>query len=369
MPSCTVKKSPSLSLSLPESTQVLALTFNLSSPTDATLFPQYAIGLHAWFLDQVRQIDPKLSEYLHDEQSEKPFTLSGLNGQIGTVGKQLQIEGGKPYHWTLTLLSKTVVEGLADWLKNPPTEIKLRQVTFNIQSINFAAPPKTYQQLFESYLTKTLTLSFLSPTSFRRRSYHFPLPVPFNVFHSYLRRWNNFSGYKFEQDAFLNWVDENVIIIRHQLESVKVVAGKKGSVTGFTGAIEYGLTANAYSQPEFVQLFFTLGEFAPYCGTGHKTTFGLGQTQKGWHQGEGLVISTTVELLLAQRIEQITEKLMQGQKRTGGTRAIDICETRATILARYEFGESLKDIAEDLEMSYETVKTYAKLARQKIKSL
>ncbi|MGL4497633.1 MAG: CRISPR-associated endoribonuclease Cas6 [Planktothrix sp.] len=368
MSSRTAKKSRSSSLSLPKSTELVALAFDLSSPKDATLFPQYTIGLHAWFLDQVRQIDPKLSEYLHDGQSEKPFTLSGLNGKMGTAGKQLQIYADKPYQWMLTLLSKPVVDWLRDWLKNPPTEINLRQATFNIKSISLAYPPTTYQQLFETSPSKTLSLSFLSPTSFRRKGHHFPLPLPFNVFHSYLRRWNDFSGHQFEQDAFLSWVDENVIILRHQLESVKVVAGKKGAVTGFTGAIEYGLTENAYNQPEFVQLFFTLGELASYCGTGHKTTFGLGQTQTGWHRGEALVTLTTVELLLAQRIEQITEKLMQGQKRTGGTRAIDICETRATILARYEFGESLKDIAEDLEMPYETVKTYAKLARQGIKS-
>ncbi|MGL6137791.1 MAG: CRISPR-associated endoribonuclease Cas6 [Planktothrix sp.] len=368
MSSRTAKKSRSSSLSLPKSTELVALAFDLSSPKDATLFPQYTIGLHAWFLDQVRQIDPKLSEYLHDGQSEKPFTLSGLNGKMGTAGKQLQIYADKPYQWMLTLLSKPVVDWLRDWLKNPPTEINLRQATFNIKSISLAYPPTTYQQLFETSPSKTLSLSFLSPTSFRRKGHHFPLPLPFNVFHSYLRRWNDFSGHQFKQDAFLSWVDENVIILRHQLESVKVVAGKKGAVTGFTGAIEYGLTENAYNQPEFVQLFFTLGELASYCGTGHKTTFGLGQTQTGWHRGEALVTLTTVELLLAQRIEQITEKLMQGQKRTGGTRAIDICETRATILARYEFGESLKDIAEDLEMPYETVKTYAKLARQGIKS-
>ncbi|MEL7246230.1 MAG: CRISPR-associated endoribonuclease Cas6, partial [Cyanobacteria bacterium J06573_2] len=52
------------------------------------------------------------------------------------------------------------------------------------------------------------------------------------------------------------------------------------------------------------------------------------------------------------------------QKRTGGTRAISVCEKRATILARRETGESLLDIATDLEIPYETVKTYIKLTRK-----
>ncbi|MFM6453871.1 MAG: hypothetical protein ACKPH7_18910, partial [Planktothrix sp.] len=49
MSSRTAKKTRSSSLSLPKSTELVALAFDLSSPKDATLFPQYSIGLHAWF--------------------------------------------------------------------------------------------------------------------------------------------------------------------------------------------------------------------------------------------------------------------------------------------------------------------------------
>lgn len=73
------------------------------------------------------------------------------------------------------------------------------------------------------------------------------------------------------------------------------------------------------------------------------------------------------QTLLAKRIEQLTERLMQGQKRTGGERASRVCQTQATILARQETGESLKAIASDLEMPYETVKTYVKRARYTLK--
>jgi CRISPR-associated endoribonuclease Cas6 len=58
---------------------------------------------------------------------------------------------------------------------------------------------------------------------------------------------------------------------------------------------------------------------------------------------------------------------MAHRKRTGGSRAAEIAETWATILARRELGESLFDIAADLEMPYETVKTYVKLARRALK--
>lgn len=57
------------------------MEFTIRSPTDCALYPQYTIGLHAWFLDQIRQLDPELSAYLHDGESEKSFSLSGLKNQ------------------------------------------------------------------------------------------------------------------------------------------------------------------------------------------------------------------------------------------------------------------------------------------------
>jgi CRISPR-associated endoribonuclease Cas6 len=187
------------------------------------------------------------------------------------------------------------------------------------------------------------------------------------VFQSYLRRWNDFSGIAVDDEAFLAWVDESVLITRHQLESVKVAAGKQGKVTGFLGSVEFALT-NEATQPDFQRLFTALGQFAPYCGTGHKTTFGLGQTRLGWLSKPNSIETLLGQTLLAKRIEELTAKLMFFQKRTGGERARSVCQRRATILARQELGESLIAIASDLQMPYETVKTYAKRARRTLKS-
>ena len=66
-----------------------------------------------------------------------------------------------------------------------------------------------------------------------------------------------------------------------------------------------------------------------------------------------------VENLLAKRIEDLTETFKAQRKRTGGQRASEIASKWATILARREMGDSLQLIAQDLEMPYETFKTYA----------
>ncbi|MBF2077664.1 MAG: CRISPR-associated endoribonuclease Cas6 [Synechococcales cyanobacterium T60_A2020_003] len=357
-------------LTIPNTTELIGLKFSLQALTSDALYPQYTIGLHAWFLDQIRQIDPALSTYLHDGESEKPFTISTLSGQLRAHGQHLHIQKGTTYDWQITALSQNVVKGIAVWQKHPPTQLTLKTIPFQIQSITLSPSPTTYRTLWDSarQMRGPVHLSFTSPTSFRRKGHHFPLPVPNNLFHSYLRRWNDFSGLPFEQDPFLNWIDETVIIQRLQIETQKVAVGKRGSVTGFVGGLSLNLSSHADKMPEFRQLFYALIQLAPYCGTGHKTTFGLGQTQLGWEPNHPQGINQpTDEERLSDRITYLTHLFLSQRKRTGGDRARQTAETWATILARREQGDSLLDVAGDLNMPYETVKTYAKLARRSLR--
>ncbi len=369
MPRRSQKKpnSQESNLSWSPDTELVGLVFELVPKVDASIYPQYAIALHAWFLNQVRSLNPELSAYLHDGESEKPFTISALDGEVTSSGRDVQLSANTTYRWYVTALSNRVVEWLTQWVQNLPSEVNLRNAPLQIHSCHIAHPPTTYAQLFNSEHRETVTLRFETPTSFRRKGHHLPLPMPVNVFHSYLRRWNDFSGMPVDQEAFLAWVDDYVLINRHQLTSVKVLSGKRGAVTGFTGAIEFSLTKEASKQPEFEQLFYALGKLAPYCGTGHKTTFGLGQTRLGW-SSQTVPDVPNVQSMLAKRIEDLTEIFKAQRKRTGGDRAEEIASKWATILARREIGESLQVIAEDLGMPYETVKTYVKLSRRALKT-
>jgi CRISPR-associated endoribonuclease Cas6 len=315
----------------------------------------------------VRRTDSELSSQLHDGQSEKPFTVSTLNGDLPSQGKA-RLLSQKSYEWTITLFSQPVVKWAQAWLKSAPTQMQLRSGSFTIVDWQLDPPATTYAQLLETASDEPLVrLSFVTPTSFRRKGNHLPLPMPFNLFHSYLRRWNDFSGDAVDQDDFLNWVDEGTIILRHQLQSVKVNAGKSGSVTGFTGAIQLGLTSKAKQNEDYVQLWQALGRFALYCGTGHKTTFGLGQTRIGWLEALPTPTQSPLQTLISQRVQDLTQIFIAQRKRTGGDRATQISETWAMILARREFGESLQAIAEDLQLPYETAKTYSKLARKALR--
>lgn len=347
---------------------LIEISLELKALNNGVIRPQYITGLHGWFLNEVRQSDPELSQYLHDGQSEKPFTISRLNGLELNTSQKIQITTEQSYSLKITGLNSSVVEWLEQWVNNSPKFIKQKTVSWNIISNGITHAPITYQSLLKTPIEETFALTFTSPTSFRRKKHHFPLPLPFNVFQSYLRRWNDFANYPIDSEAFLQWIDNHVIILRHQLQTLKVTGGKQGMVTGFIGSVEYGLSTQGKNNQEFTQLFFALGKLAPYCGTGHKTTFGLGQTRNGWFSHNNIKNEVKTTISISKRVEELTNQLMSFQKRTGGQRALKVCQTRATILARQEQGESLKDIAQDMEISYETVKTYAKLARQLLKS-
>lgn len=365
-----------------KNTELVAIRLHLTPEVEITLPPNYTYNLLGWWLDRIRQDNPNLSAYLHDGQSEKPFTLSPLTGL--SPNSPLRLLRGNSYQWTISALYQPLCQWLALWLDKLPEKTSLFQGSLTITGAEIALLPTTYAQLWQTPIPQQrgFTLNFTSPTSFRSKKHHLPLPIPHNIFHSYLRRWNDFSAYPHNQEEFLDWVTEMVFVSSHRIATTKASAGKGGMVTGFTGWVNFGVDARSDRSSEKQQLLYALLQLAPYCGTGHKTTFGLGQTHLD--QDISLVakssgvsgLSPTVEIVkrgetspkkaayLHDRLAELTAIFFQQKQRQGGSRAQNTAMIWATILVRRELGESLQAIAADLEMPYETVKTYAKLARK-----
>ncbi len=361
--------------------ELVAITFELDVMETFFLPLNYNYYLHAWFLNQVRTDDPKLSAYLHDGQSEKPFTISQLDGEFVTKSKQIQLFKGNKYNLTIACLCESLCKWLAKWLENPPKAMVLSSGSLKIVNIKIELPPKTYSQLLEADIPseRSFSFSFITPTGFRRKGHHLPLPMPSNIFHSYLRRWNDFAPITFDQETFLAWIDEIIFVSNLDIVSVQATVGKRGSVTGFKGFVEFGIDRKVQNNPEFERLLHALVMLAPYCGTGHKTTFGLGQTRYGKIEvksSEGkeslapitsVLISSPTERFLKERIAELIDIFLLIKKRQGGDRAKQTALTWATILARRETGDSLQAIAEHLQIPYLTVKSYSKLARRALK--
>jgi CRISPR-associated endoribonuclease Cas6 len=377
---------PSTSIDL-SNAELVAIQLEIEPIEDSELPSNYTYFLHAWFLDQMRSISPALSEELHDNQQEKAFTLSGLLGNVEMRDRTVLFRSGERYCCVITGLNAKLCQALGEWCKQMPPEMQLQGVRFAIVGVQEVLPGMTYDGMWERAIEWDLSLTFVSATGFRKAGNHMPLPIPENVFHSYLRRWNVFAPVEFEQDDFLKWVNECVVIVRHEVRSLKVQAGKAGSVTGFVGAVEFVLAGKANEEPEYVQLVRTLIDCAPYFGTGHKVAFGLGQTRSGWLLDEiaspitkplvKVIAKPTVKpiagqptvesarkVLIETRVAELEAIFFGVKKRQGGDRARKAAQMWALILARYEVGESLKAIAADLGLPYETVKKYVQLARK-----
>ena len=358
--------------------ELVSITLILKAITDICLSQNYTTALHAWFLHQVRDSDPQLSAYLHDGQSEKAFTLSPLNGNLKPINNTFLVKANSTYTWTISALSKPLCEWLRNWYSNHPETIKLYKGNFEIAQIGINQPPTTYSSLWSdsSNPESRFTLAFHTPTCFRSKNHHLPLPIPVNIFHSYLRRWNDFSPESFPQEEFLSWIEKVVYITNHDLYCTKVAVAKHGYVTGFTGNVEFAVDFKASRNSDFERLLTALIKLAAYCGTGHKTTFGLGQTRLigkneiGNGKSEKDSITTnSIQEHLVKRIAELTDLFLQTKKRQGGDRSQNTATVWATILARYELGERLKAIAIDLDMPYETVRKYAQTARKAIGAL
>ena len=131
----------------PKTAELVSLEFALRPLSNCALYPQYTIGLHAWFLHQVRDLDAELSAYLHDGESEKPFSLTGLNGQFTSHGQSLQLQPEQTYTWRVNALSQRAAQGIALWLKQLPKVLELKDAPLTIESVRLAAPATTYAKL------------------------------------------------------------------------------------------------------------------------------------------------------------------------------------------------------------------------------
>jgi len=149
-PKRTKKDAAPSDLSWSANTELVGLVFELTPRAADYLYTQYTVGLHAWFLDQVRQTNPDLSAYLHDGQSEKPFSISGLEGELLAAGKNLQLKVEESYRWYVSALSKPVVQWLAQWVQALPELIELRDASFLIRACEIALAPTTYDELFSN---------------------------------------------------------------------------------------------------------------------------------------------------------------------------------------------------------------------------
>lgn len=244
--------------------------------------------LHALFLDLVQSVDPELATELHQQQSEKAFTLSPL--QVGhRIGHTLQwqhdrtIAAGTPCWWRISLLDDALFSKLTHlWLHlNPAQSWQLGAADLQVVNMlgtpqaqqpwaNFSTYPHLYEQASEA--ERQIQLQFCTPTTFRQTRYDSALPTKEVVFHSLLRRWNRYSGIPFSE-TILEPLYPSFFEIR-----TAIAIDSRSKLIGCVGTVTFQILGEV--EPLAIRQVNALADFALYAGVGRKTPMGMGMVRR-----------------------------------------------------------------------------------------
>jgi CRISPR-associated endoribonuclease Cas6 len=254
------------------------------------IYPQFLTGrhLHALFLNLVSHVDIELGTHLHDEKTEKAFTLSPLQittkklpsrNYILQYSHTQPIPANTPCWWRISLLDDTLFSKLTQlWLNlNPKHPWHLGSADLYITSI-FGTPQSTqpwanacsYTQLYEeaSDCDRTISFSFATPTAFRQGKFDTALPTRDCVFNSLLSRWHKYSGIELS-----NFSIESLFPNFFNIHT-EIAADSRSKFIGCVGEISYRIFGDV--EAVRIKQINALADFAIIVGWEGKHRWGWG---------------------------------------------------------------------------------------------
>ena len=263
-------------------------------------------SVHASLIRRLELVNPSVSSKLHDDavgasSSEHAWTVSPLTGPFGRSGTHLVAIPGSIYEVRVTALTTEVVQTLAASLdpSHPlgAEPLTLEWVPFDVvwersgwesvatyASLQSAARPR-----------RRIGLQFRSPTGFRRVDEGTEVHWPSLCLQGYLRKWNAFSGLTMPAEATMRYAANELTTCHQDLrpESVLLSGHARMDLAGSTDSTCQHLGRVGYSQkgvvgsvewlasgksPLLLRMVNALVKYSLYCGTGMKTSLGMGQT-------------------------------------------------------------------------------------------
>ncbi|MBI5305477.1 MAG: CRISPR-associated endoribonuclease Cas6 [Chloroflexi bacterium] len=243
-----------------------SIMFTLA-PRAQTLPENCTPALHATFFQWLERGDTALAKRVHDEYDPKPYTVSPL-----------MLDDAQTAHFRITLLDDALLPALQTGID------QVQQVRIAWATLALAGAPRVTQKSYAQIArdadeTPNIILRFDSPTSFRSHEMHYPLPDPVMVFASYLARWNAFAPEPLHiADDWMEWLQQSVAVTRFAGET-HAVQFKDFVQIGFVGTVQYSVMRHQPDR-EGIAPLNALASYAEFCGTGHKTTQGMGQTKR-----------------------------------------------------------------------------------------
>ncbi len=218
--------------------------------------------VQGWFYGLLRQAAPGL----HENPAPPPFTTA--------------VGGGKGRYWLrVTLLDEALYSSLSPLLYPlAGKSIRLGKEAVPVRAVlhegHYLAALSTYHRLFRGAAEHDYPFRFLSPTFFKRKGGHYPLPEPKLVFGSLYERFRSYSPAP--PPAGLPEVFERITLRKLNLRSKAIEHETRG--VGVTGNAVYHLPKAGNEEARWLT---ALWRFSFFSGVGAKTSMGFGLVRPG----------------------------------------------------------------------------------------
>ena len=272
----------------------ISTLISLIPETDVTLRPTMGHHAHAAFLAIMRASNPAIAETLHAQSAQKPFTVSPLIAEAKKRDNLLHIRAGTDCKLRFTFLDDALFTHFGQtFLATTFPTIRLGHAKFQVkQLVSHATEERswsgsaTYAELVDSAKADTrMSFRFYSPTAFRRmtprgQKTHSETYVDLDrCYQSWVNKWNAFAPIKLDKTEILKFISDHAQVTSLKAESRALNFGRHTEV-GWVGTCACVFYPEDSLDEYLIRAANCLANFAFYCGTGYKTTMGMGQTRR-----------------------------------------------------------------------------------------
>ena len=263
---------------------LLSAVLHLRPLSPGALHADQGRALMKEFLDWVKQANSSMFDELHKPDDTRPYTVSGLRGNAVRAGDYLLLNPDQVLWWRVTSLDDALSDLIQHIFENRlPATINISHKPFHILKATVDpnqhewAGIATYDELDSNpdSSPELIQVEFASPTTFRSDGKNQPFPLPRYLANQWLQKWNKYSKKEPIPDQIIDYADACLAVSRYEICSQDVQHGK-ATYIGFTGFCRYRILEY---HPFWTGKLLSLARFSFYCGTGAKTSFGLGQTR------------------------------------------------------------------------------------------
>ena len=212
----------------------------------------------------MEKIDTAYADELHISQAH-PYSQY-ITGEDGCVV------------WNINALDDQSADNIIRVLSSDTfdkAELKSKDITLHVVSKELDT--LSYDDLLNEYYldgksTRYITIRTITPTAFKSNGRYVIFPTSELILNSIARKYDAFSGSTSILDEQLSYyIEENTDIVEYDLKSVKF--SLEGiTIPSFFGTVKIKLSGNR----EFICLMNMLLRYGEYCGTGIKTSLGMG---------------------------------------------------------------------------------------------